>query len=274
MELDQIQKRLDWMDDERRKEKASIAAMEERLLTVEGKYTGLPPQIQELSSELVRLMAVFGRLDAFEASLAQARVEFNRTIEGIEKQRTERDREVEKLRREELEGINKSVAEVRKGLDPIPEIRKTLQARQDEEFRLARLIEEVDKKVVDTKRYDEEYKRSLRLVEEGRRQDSKRLTDLVGEVAAVRKRVDEQRGKVDLTADGLRKYETRLVELQAAESERRQAQAAFIEKQTMAYVERERTWKEWQERFDAVEKTASGLDVQIQALDSIQRSVK
>jgi chromosome segregation ATPase len=274
MELDQILKRLDWMDDERRKEKAAIAAMEERLLSIEGKYSGLPPQIQDLNSDLVRLMSVFGRLEAFEASLAQARVEFNRTIEGIEKQRTERDREVEKMRRAELEGINKAISEVRKGLDPIPEIRKTLQARQDEEFRLSRLIEEVDKKVVDTKRYDEEYKRSLRLVEEGRRQDAKRLTDLVGEVASVRKRVDEQRGKVDLTADGLRKFETRLVELQAAESERRQAQSAFIEKQTMGYVERERTWKEWQERFVTVEKMAAGLDVQIQALDSIQRSVK
>jgi chromosome segregation ATPase len=274
MELDQILKRLDWMDDERRKEKAAIAAMEERLLSIEGKYSGLPPQIQDLNSDLVRLMSVFGRLEAFEAYHGQARVEFNRPIEGIEKQRTERDREVEKMRRAELEGINKAISEVRKGLDPIPEIRKTLQARQDEEFRLSRLIEEVDKKVVDTKRYDEEYKRSLRLVEEGRRQDAKRLTDLVGEVASVRKRVDEQRGKVDLTADGLRKFETRLVELQAAESERRQAQSAFIEKQTMGYVERERTWKEWQERFVTVEKMAAGLDVQIQALDSIQRSVK
>lgn len=274
MELEQVIKRIEWLDEEHRKDKTMIVTLEERLLALEGKYASFPPQIQEVSSDITRLATTLSRLDTFEAALAQVRVEFNRSIENIEKQRTEHDREVDKVKRVEMEGLNKAIGEVRKGLDPIPDLKKGLQARQDEEFRLARLIEEVDKRVVDTKRYDEEYKRSLRLIEEGRRQDAKRLTDMVGEVASVRKRVDEQRGKVDLTSDGIRKLEVRLAELLSAESERRQVQATFIEKQTLAYVERERTWKEWQVRFDSVEKIASGLDAQIQALDTIQRSVK
>jgi hypothetical protein len=272
--VDKLAKRLDWIYEERRKDKTTIAALQERLLVMEGNIPSLTQQIKDSSSEITRLTAILSRLDSFESTLAQTRVEFNRSLESVEKQRTDHEREVEKVRRAELEGVNKAIAEVRKGLDPIPDLRKAVQARQEEDYRLARLIEETDQKVVDTKRYDEEYKRSLRLIEEGRRQDTKRLTDLQGEVAATRKRVDEQRGKVDITADNLRKVETRISELLAAESERRQSQTAFIEKQTLAQVERERLWREWQARFEIIEKSAINLDAQLQSLDAAQRSVK
>ena len=274
MELDQIVKRLEWLDEEHRKDKTSIATLEARIISLEGGIPALSQQIKDLNGEITRIASSLGRLDQFDASLAQTRVEFTRALDGFDKARTDHDREVEKVRRFELEGINKAIGEIRKGLDPIPDLRKNLQTRQEEEIRLSRLIEEVEKKVVDTKRYDEEYKRSLRLIEEGRRQDSKRLTDLDGEVVAVRKRVDEQRGKLDMTSDGIRKLETRQSEILGAESERRQSQTAFIEKQTMLQVERERTWKEWLVRFETVEKVASGLDTQWQAIESTHRSVK
>jgi chromosome segregation ATPase len=274
MDLDQVIKRLEWLDDEHRKDKTLIATLEARINSLEGGIPTLAQQIKELSGEITRISSSLGRLDQFDTALAQNRVEFNRSLEAIEKTRTDHEREIDKVRRVELEDINKAIGEVRRGIDQIPELRKNLQARQEEEFRLSRLIEETDKKVIDTKRYDEEYKRSLRLIEEGRRQDSKRLTDLIGEVDATRKRVDEQRGKVEMTSDGFHKLETRIGELQLAESERRHSQNAFIDKQTMMQVERERTWKEWLVRFETVEKVAKNLDTQWQALDATHRSVK
>jgi chromosome segregation ATPase len=274
MDLEQITKRLDWIDEERRKDKTTIATLQERLLALEGNIPSLTQQIKDMNGEITRLITVMARLDQFESSLAQTRVDFSRMVENNEKLRTDHEREVDKVRRVELEGVNKTIGEVRKGLEPIPDLRKAIQARQEEEFRLVHLIEEINQKVVETNRYDEEYKRSLRLIEEGRRQDAKRLTDIQGEVAAIRKRVDEQRGKVDITSDNLRKLETRIGELLAAESERRQSQTSFIEKQTLWQVERDRTWKEWQGRFEIIEKSAINLDAQLQALDATQRSVK
>ncbi len=274
MDVEQLAKRIEYLEGEQRKDKTMIATLEERLRSFEGSITPLPQQINELNSELTRVATSLARIDQIDASMAQIRVDFNRSVEGIEKIRAEHEREVEKVRRIELESVNKVLGELRKGLEPIPELKKGLQMRQEDDFRLGRLIEEVEQKVVETKRYDEEYKRSLRLVEESRRQDSKRLTDLTGEVAAVRKRVDEQRGKIDLNTDGFRKVDTRLSELLAAELERRQSQSTFIEKQTLLQVERERIWKDWQVRFEEVEKSALGLDAQIQSLENTQRSVK
>lgn len=274
MDLEQITKRLDWIDAERRKDKTIIATLEERVAAYEGSIPGLVQQIRELSAEVTRLNAQLARFDSIETTIAQLRIETNRAIEANEKARQERDRELERVRLGDLENLNRSIQEVRKGLEPIPDLKKSIQVRVEEDYRLGRLIEETDKKILDTQRYDEEYRRSLRILDEGRRQDTKRLTDIQGEVAALRKRQEEQRGKVDLNSDGLRKLEVRLSEIQAAEAERRQAQTAFAEKFSLLNVERDRTWKEWQVRFETIEKQAMNIDTQLQTLDATHRAVK
>jgi chromosome segregation ATPase len=68
--------------------------------------------------------------------------------------------------------------------------------------------------------------------------------------------------------------EMRINEFQAAESERRQTMASFIDKQNMANLERDRVWKEWQTRFDLIERQGMGLDAQLQAIEATHRSIK
>jgi hypothetical protein len=144
----------------------------------------------------------------------------------------------------------------------------------EEDFRLVRLIEEVNQKVLEYRRSDEEYRRSQKLLEENQRQEAKRITDMQGEVSAVRKRQDEQRGRIDLAGDSVRKMEMRISEFQGSESERRQTVSAFIDKQNMASVERDRIWKEWQTRFELIERQGMGLDAQLQAIESTHRSIR
>lgn len=274
MEMEQIVKRIEWLDDERRKDKNTIATLENRLLNLEGGLPALNQQVKELSGEITRISTSLARFDQIESNLVQLRVDLSRNLDAVEKMRMDHERETDKTRRVELEGINKAIGDVRKGLEPIPELKKSIQARTEEEYRLGTLIEEMGQKIVEGRRSDEEYKRSQRLLEEGQRQDNKRLTDLQGEVSALRKRADEQRGKIDLANDQVHKIEARLSEVFTSENDRKQTQASFIEKQTLIQVERERTWKEWLVRFEAVEKQASGLDAQLQTLDATHRSVK
>jgi predicted transport protein len=72
----------------------------------------------------------------------------------------------------------------------------------------------------------------------------------------------------------MRKLELRISELLASETERRQGQVAFMEKQNLALMERDRVWREWQTRFDQVESQSLNLDTQMQSLDATHRAVK
>ena len=274
MDLDQLQKRMDWMEGERRKDKAIIDTLERRIAAYEGVHPRLEQEIKDINGEVVRVSMMMVRFDQIDANVSNLKVDLNRSIDLVDKARVEHDREVEKARLGDLEMLNKSIAEVRKGLDPIPDLKKAIQVRMEEDYRLGRMIEETELKIVEGRRSDEEYRRAQKLLEEGQRQDGKRLADLQGEVSAMRKRLDEQRGKLDLAADGVRRMDTRITDIQSAETERRQAQTAFVDRQNMAYMERERIWKDWQGRFEAIERQAAGLDAQLQQLDTTNRTVK
>jgi chromosome segregation ATPase len=274
MELNQILKHVEWLDDERRKDKDTIAKQEDRLITLEGNLDAAHQQIRELTGEITRLSAVVARMDRFDESLVQQRVEFNKQIEELEKQTKKRDEESEKVRRVEMRAVDSSLGEIRKELDPISGLQRGVQARIEEEHRLARLIDELRTKIQEIRRDEEEYNRTYRLLEDGRRQDSKRLVDLQGEVSAMRKRLDDQRGQTELLNANFRKVETRLNELVTVEEERRDAQSEFMDKQALLQVERDREWKEWQARFETIEKQASDVEVQLQAMDATHRNVQ
>lgn len=274
MENEQLEKRLEWLEDERRKDKLLVATLQDRIANLEEKLQPIDPRFKELEGEVARIATSLLRFNQVDTSIAQMRQELTRMIQDTEKQRSERDREMEKIRLADNESVSRSLGEIRKTLEGLPEIRKTLQARGEGENRLGREIEEVEQKLLLIRRSDDEYRRQIKLLEESQRQDSKRLTDLQGEVGALRKRQEEQRGKMDLNADSVRKVELRISELIAAESERRQNQVAFIEKQNMAILERDRVWKEWQSRFEQIESQSSNLENQLQSLEATHRAVK
>jgi len=272
MELDQILKQLDWLDDERRKDKDVIAKQEDRILSMQGNLDAAHKQIKELSSEIIRLSAIVARMDRFDESLLQQKIEVNQKFEELEKQFKKREEEVEKMRRVEIRTVENNIAEMRKEVEPIAGMRRGLESRVEEERRLARLIEDLQAKVQDIQRSEEEYNRTYRLIEDGRRQDSKRLVDIQSETTALRKRADEQRGEMELISANFRKLEGRLTELLTVEAERRETQAAFLDKQALQQVERESTWKEWQLRFETIEKQASDVEAQLQSLDATHRT--
>ena len=274
MDLDQLQKRIQWVEDDRRKEKDALALLESRLLALEGQLAGADQQIKDLGSEQIRISAVIARMDQYDQNLLQTRLEAKRALEELDKEIKTRADEMEKVRRVETKALETSLAELRKEMEPLPKLDKAIQARIEEEGRLRRAIDEAREKITEVRLEEEEYTRTYRLVEDGRRQDAKRIVDLQGEVAALRKRSDDQRGQTELINTTLRKLETRLNELSTVEAERRDTMSTFLDKQNLTAVERDRIWKDWQVRFQTIEKQAGDVEAQLLQLDSTQREAK
>ena len=274
MEIEQIMKRIDWLDDQHRKGKGTIAALEERILSLEGQLNASNKLIQELNGEIAHVKTTMTRMDRIDTSVAQTRMELSRAIEDIEKRRLDREREIEEVRSVQIEGVTRHLMELRKGLEPIPELQSKLQSRVEEDYRLSRLMDGLKQEILEVKREDEGWLRTMKLLEEGQRRDDKRLTDLQGESLAFRKRLDEQRGRLDLAVDSLRKLEVRLGEIAQVESDRREAFNTLYEKQNLIQTDRDRKWKEWSARFETVETQAAELEGRIQSLVNAERDVK
>jgi chromosome segregation ATPase len=274
MELEQIIKHVEWLDDERRKDKDLIAKQEDRMASLEGNLRAAHQQIKELSGEITRLGAVMSRMDLFDESLVNLRIDTTRQLEEIEKTERKRREEIEKVRRVEMRAVDSGLTEIRKEIEAIAGLKRALQGRVEEESRLAKSIDELRVKMQELNRSEEEHSRIYRQIEDTRRQDSKRLVDLQGEVSVLRKRADELRGQTELTTTNFRKVDSRLKELLEIESERNTAQQEFLERQALYNVERDRTWKEWEARFETIEGQAADVENYLQTMDATHRAVK
>ncbi len=274
MEFEQIIKRLDWLDEEQRNDKSTIEELIQRGNNLEGELKAANKKIKELTAQLTPLTTTPARIEQFDNALAQQRTEIVKYIEDLDSKRQEQLPEVDKRFQIQIEGIHKSISDMRKIKEPIAEIKRELKARSDEEIQRNKLIQEWEMRMRTMVQTVQDVQHAQKATEEPRRQDSKRLADLQGELSAARKRLDDSRQKIDLFTDSIRRIETRLNEIMTNEAERRQAQTNFIETQSRLQVERERTWKDWELNVNTLQKHTETFDRNLQEWEVTQRTIK
>jgi chromosome segregation ATPase len=250
MELSQIAKTVEWLDAERRKDKQELTVLSERIGAMAAENSTLMRRIHQLETDLAASNNQVARLSKIDEILDGYRKELTRQVSEVEKRSLEANKEDERLRRIDRDGVNKSIAEVRKELEGIARLERDLQARREEEQRAARAISELQKRVEDFNKLVDDRNRAVTLVEEGRRQDAKRLTDVQTEHADLRRRTDDVRGKIEIVEDIARRAEVRITEVVNAESERRALQTQWTEAQTIRQTEHERAWVELQGKVE------------------------
>jgi chromosome segregation ATPase len=273
MEFEQLIKRIDWLEKQQRKTNETVSATDERLTSIERDVAALTKQLKTLEKGLSELSAISSRLSQFDEIFAKQRKDMNAAIENIEKKAQKRELETAKRHQAEIEKLQRPIDELRKTFD-ISDVRKSLKLREAEEIRIMQALTDIKTRAEEITASHELLLRGQKSIEEARRTDIKRIADLQGDLVALRKRLDETRDKMQLNMDSLRITENRMNELLASEAERKQAQVVFIEQQTIAQVERDRAWKEWNDRVDAFKKQASMLDTQVQAAEEASRAAK
>ncbi|MGC8855363.1 MAG: hypothetical protein ACP5QU_01045 [Anaerolineae bacterium] len=273
MEFEQIVKRLEWLDEERRKDRATVVKLEERLTALETSINAVTQQIKELSKDVAEISTTAARLNQFNELLARQREDFNKALEEIEKRYQRREQETTKRVLQEFEPIRKELSELKQAFDLTP-LQRELKAHQIEQMRLSDAINQLKPRFDEVMRAHEEVKIAQLALDENRRQDLKRIADLQGELSAARKRIEELRARIEINNDAFRNIENRINELLQSEAERKAAQVAFIEQQQLAQIERDRALKEGREQFEAFKKQAEALDAQVAAMDEMLRAAK
>ncbi|MGA7194668.1 MAG: hypothetical protein WBW94_13655 [Anaerolineales bacterium] len=273
MEFEQITKRLEWLDDQERKSKASVSEIGKSLTTLETTVNAISKQLKTLTKEVSDLGPAAARLNQFDQILAKQRAELNKAFEDIEKNAQRREREAIKQRQIELKEINVAIDELRAATDFQP-FKKQLKDQALEDKRLSLAIQDIQPKIDEALKQIEAGLNISKESEETHRQNLKRITDIQAEMAAVRKHADEARDKTTLHSDSIRNVENRIAELIESEAGRKEAQTAFLDQQVLAQVERDRSWKDWQAKYETFKKQAENMELQVAALDDTIRAAK
>jgi hypothetical protein len=251
MPAETLKPRVDWLDEERRKDKALLGRMEEKLAAAEAALTAQSKQMQELSAQVARVYTKF-QPGQVEDLLAHHREDLQHTIENLEKRRLDAEEKGAKLRSSEREANERALADMHRQLGALVELQRMTESRREEQARLASALQEARKTLEGLVRRDEERVRVIAAMEETRRQDIRRLGEIQGEMQAQRQKFNESGARLESLETGARRTETRLGELSAGDLERRNAAAMWQEQQNALASERERQWKEWERTLGAL----------------------
>jgi chromosome segregation ATPase len=262
------------MDEQRRKDAETINRLQESLTVAQDKINTQESQIQELSSEVARLAALASRINQFDETLTKHRQEVSRQLEGFEDRRMERERSYEEMRRADQQTLSNQMEEAKEAISQLEEVRTLIQDRKEEELRLAHELDDLTDNLEKLKKLNEDRSRTMISIQEGRKQDSKRIGDVQAELTELRKKSDTLRGSLDSVEDRTRRLEVKTSEISAAENERREAQNLWMEQQGLKIVGFEKGWKDWEKRFDSFEARAQELDERMQAYEETYRALK
>ena len=271
--LEQLEKRVEWLDNERRNDKTALASLQNRLTGLETENIALRKQLKEMEMEISGLQNQFSSLDKYDNRIERLNIDLTKQVRDVNERAEMNLNEAVKRVKLEIEANRRSLSEVVQLSEQLESVRNDQKSAKLEDSRLARLIEELKQKVLEVSRFDEEYRRSQHLLEENYRQENKRLTDMQGELAALRKRVEETRSRFDVFSDSFRSLDTRITELLTYEKDRRDAQAIFIEKVNSSLVDKEKSFRIWENRFGEIDRINLALSSQFEALETSKKAV-
>src|SRR5512138_3324783 len=135
MEFEQILKRLDWLDEEHRKDKAALEALTEQLAKVHGDIKVANRKIKEVAAEISPLTPLGARIDQLNGVVTQQRTEILKYVDEMDNKDVDKLPEAEKRFQMQIDNLIKSIAELRKFKDPIAEIKRELKNSAAEEIR-------------------------------------------------------------------------------------------------------------------------------------------
>lgn len=269
-----ILKRIEWLEGERRDDKKTIATLTERLADSREQNDALTRRLNDLETGLTRLSAQLARYANIESGLDNLRNEIARQIEAADQRRLEAEREAERLRLVERDGINRALADVKKATEPIIRLEQDLTARREEERRLARLITGQAAQIENLARQYQDIPTTLAKLEETSRAESRRNATIQTEVTEARRRVEEYIAKLEVIEDIARRNEAHVTEMNAAETDRRMKQQAWMETQATLATERERIFVEMRKRAEEMARLPEELNRKVEQFAEARRDME
>ncbi len=237
-DLSEVQDRLDWLDQERRKSSRRLVELEQRVTIQERELDSREQRIQELESKLSRASSEIARLTQIDDQLKQLKDELVKQIDQNDERRKRDIGEQEKLRRVEHEIYQREIADLRKEIVPVSRLEYDMELRQSEESRLANLLGSLQNRVTKLASDIEKWGQELKFVDESERANARAIAELQSSILENSKRIEPIETRLDVASHNLVKAQTRLQEVISTSDELRQNMTGLSEQIQVGEYER------------------------------------
>jgi hypothetical protein len=214
MDLTQAMQQINWLESERRKDRATLTTLTEKVAALNTQLSEQARYLQDLQNALVVAQQAIAKLGQFDKLFEQFKTDLVGELDRRDDAQQKALREAERLRKVEAEAIGRTITEFRKELPRIKPLEDELPMRRAEERRLAEIMTRLGQRVEDQTIRNEDRVQNMIYLEENRRQDAKRIAQLEEDNANLVKRVDALTGKTTLLDDNVQRVPLRLAEFQ------------------------------------------------------------
>ncbi len=260
MEITQLEQMIRWLDEERKRDKAQIAVLQERIEQQIQTLQTQAKEIDQLRQDLVTVQTDIRRTDDYPSMIETTQRDLSANIEAIKVQVRRERLEADQTRRGEIEMVNDMIADLDKRLRPMARYEEQLEARAAGEQRLQGQIQTTANTLADLGKRTEDRLQSIVYLEEQRRADTRRISEVEGELPGLRKRIDESAARFVRLEDNIRKLPARVDEaIEIAKS-----YDPRIEALRVADFQREQRVKKYLEQAEQVEGEVQRLVEQTQ----------
>ena len=254
-ELSELRSRVQWLDEERRKQSRKIAELEQRLELRERELGGREQRLQDMERKMNTLAAQQARQLQLDVELAQFRDDIVKMIEQYDQRRLQSEAELDRLRRVEHEGTIRELADIRKSLPHIPRLQQDMELRQAEEARLASLIGTLQGNFSSVQHAVETWEREFAFIEEKERQNKRQITELQTTLVETSKRIDPIYERIDLASSGLPRIKTELQRVTEQQEQLRDNIKGWLEQVQSGEYERKKQMEAWQRTMNEQQST-------------------
>ncbi|RMG89466.1 MAG: hypothetical protein D6712_01655 [Chloroflexi bacterium] len=248
MDINQAARMIEWLDEERRRDKATIATLEERLAQQQELIDSLQRRLNGVEADQTTIRD--GVISGGREQLMEAvRQEMRQLVEAAEAKRLAAEREAQRRAELQQETMNRTIKELQDKLTRAERLSGEISDLKAERDRLAGIAANLQQRLDDLMKRQEEPDRRLAFLEEQRRQDARRLSEVETEIPDIKKQIEGIRTKLGLLEELALRNERRIQEIQMGEGERRDQIQAFIDQQTLLMQQRDQQIKDLLEKF-------------------------
>jgi hypothetical protein len=249
MDLTQLSQMVMWLDEEHRNDREELAKIDQRLQGMMAENQQQARRIQELEGRLASTTAQLTRFTQLEQAIQQLKNEVGLMLDKYTEARLQSERETERARLSDREGMARSIAEIRKELLRLGPIDEELRNRLAEDRRLGEMMLALRQSLANISKDLDERTRSMPYMVEQRAQDNKRLAQIQAENVELLKRTEAQASKASLHDEWIQRQDGELKRIQPMWDQLRREQQTFFEAQKVADAERARQMVQWSEEF-------------------------
>lgn len=249
MDINQAARMIEWLDEERRRDKATIATLEERLAQQQDTMVMLTKRLSSMESDQTVIRTQIAPVGREADLIEQMRKEMQQLVEAAEAKRLIAERELDRRMDLTRESVLRPVRDFTEKLDKLEKQASSIPSHQIERERLSDTVATLQQRLDDLFKKIEEPDRRLAFLEEQRRQDNRRLSEAQSELPEIQKQVDSIRPKLTLLEDLTLRIERRVQDVQNSERDRRDQIQQFIDQQTLLIQQRDQQIEELTRHF-------------------------